>query len=137
MNYHRILPVVVAVAVGVLLSLYAYQRVTDPEPAMQRGQEEAVVIAARDILRNYVARSADLDIVDPLQTNRAIGKTYIYPTPTGWQVSGHYQRPSETRWHPWLMTLDGSRQLQHLKVQDGDPGIKARAADDPRFTAEH
>lgn len=136
MNHHRILPVVVAVAVGVVLSLYAYQRVTDPVPAMQRQQEETVVIAARDILKNYVARSAELDIVDPLQTNRAIGKTYIYPTPTGWQVSGHYQRSSETRWHPWLMTLDENRQLQHLKVQDGDPQIKARAGSDPRFTAE-
>lgn len=136
MTVHRILPVLVAVAVGVVLSLYAYQRITDPEPAMQRQQEEAVVIAARKILRNYVARSAQLVIVDPLQTNRAIGKTYIYPTANGWQVSGHYQRPSETRWHPWLMTLDESRQLQHLKVQDGDPRIKARAAGDPRFTAE-
>ncbi len=136
MNYHRVLSVVVAVAVGAVLSLYAYQRVTDPEPAMQRQQEEAVVIAARDILRHYVARSAELDIVDPLQTNRAIGKTYIYPTQTGWQVSGHYQRASESAWHPWLMTLDESRQLQHLKVQDGDPQLQARAADDPRFTAE-
>ena len=136
MNHHRIMPAVAAVGVGVLLSLYAYQRVTDPEPAMQRHQEETVVIAARAILGTYVAGSGELDIVDPLQTNRAIGKTYIYPTPGGWQVSGHYQRRSETRWHPWLMTLDGSLKLQHLKVRDGDPKVKARAADDPRFTAE-
>lgn len=136
MSIHRILPVLVALAIGAAVSLYAYQRASDPEPALQRQQEEAVVLAARDILRRYVAPSAELDIVDPLQTNRAIGKTYIYPTPTGWQVSGHYQRLSERAWHPWLMTLDEVRQLRHLKVQDSDPQIQARAADDPRFTAE-
>jgi hypothetical protein len=126
----------VATTVGAVLALYAYQRVTDPAPALERQREVAVVMQARQLLRDYVAVSPELEIVDPLAKNRVAGKVYIYPTDDGWQVSGHYRRPPEAHWHPWLMTLDEQHGLSSLKVGDSDPRVQARAREDRRFHAD-
>ena len=136
MHGQRLLRLAVACVVGLLLAFFAYDRSTDPEPRRQRLAEEAVVLQARQTLRDYVALGAALEIVDPLAADRKVGKTYIYPTADGWQVSGHYRRSGEPGWHPWLMTLDRDAALETLSVQDAAEGIAARAAADERFTAK-
>jgi hypothetical protein len=123
---------VVASAIGLLLAFYAYQRVTDPRSAMQRAEEEAAVLAARDILRGYVGPGNALQIVDPLAPDRAVGKVYVYPADSGWDVSGHYRRDHSDRWHPFLMRLDAGRSLVSLSVQDAR--LRTRAAGDPKLT---
>ena len=133
MDKHRLFRLVFAFAVGIALSLYVYQRMMDPAPLQQRAQEEAVVLAARGILEDTIPDS-DLEIVDPLATNRSAGKVYIYPFGDGWQVSGHYRRNESDPWHPFLMTLDANVQLVSLAVADADPRMQSIGADDPRIT---
>jgi len=132
---HRIARFTIAVGFGLALSLYAYQRVTDPEPAMQRATEEAVVLAARDILRHYIRPTPELRIVDPVSPDRKIGKSYIYPTYSGWEVSGHYRRDDTDHWHPFLMALNSDTTLATLSVKDSPHRFTAEAMEDPRFSA--
>ncbi|MEQ8207059.1 MAG: hypothetical protein RIA65_12840, partial [Woeseia sp.] len=109
---------------------------TDPLPKEQRRQEEVIVMAAREILLSYIGRERTVDLVDPVAPNRKIGKVYIYPADGGWQVSGHYRRDGEMRWHPWLMTLNAQRQLIALDVQDQSPDLISIAASDQAFTTK-
>jgi hypothetical protein len=130
---HRIVKLTVAFGIGLSLSLYAFHRVTDPEPAMQRVREEAAVLAARGILRGYVAPAAELRIVDPVSPDRKVGKSYIYPGDSGWEVSGHYRRNETDRWHPFLMKLNRDHSLASLSVKDGSNPLAAKARSDPRL----
>jgi hypothetical protein len=132
---HRIARFAIALGVGLALSLYAYQRVTDPEPAMQRAKEEAVVLAARDVLRHYIRPVPELRIVDPVSPNRKVGKSYIYPTDSGWEVSGHYRRNDADRWHPFLMALNPDATLANLSVKDSPDRFPTEARQDPKFNA--
>ncbi len=134
MNYHRVIRLVVAFAVGIFLALYSFERISDPEPALQRAREEAVVLSAREILKSYVSTGVEIEVVDPLATDRDVGKSYIYPTDTGWEVSGHYRRYATDRWHPFLMSLDANVELVSLAVRDDNVNIGATAADDPKFS---
>ena len=120
MQPHRIIRPVVAFSVGIVLALYAFERISDPEPARQRAREEAVVISAREILKSYVPAGGEIEIVDPLASNRVAGKVYIYPTDNGWEVSGYYRRNESDRWHPFLMSLNANIDLVSLSVRDAD-----------------
>ncbi|ANO51265.1 hypothetical protein [Woeseia oceani] len=133
---HRVVSRIVAIGFGLLLAMYSYQRITDPLPKEQRRQEEQVVMAAREILLSYVGRERTVDLVDPVAPDRKVGKVYIYPTDDGWQVSGHYRRDNEMRWHPWLMTLNKQHGLIALDVQDSSPDLVSIAAVDPVFTTK-
>jgi hypothetical protein len=104
---------------------------------MQRAREESVVLAAREILKSYVAAQERLEIIDPLEPNRKIGKVYVYPTENGWEVSGHYRRNEQDRWHPFLMSLGNQLELRTLSVQDGNQRLLDRSDQDPRFSAVH
>lgn len=137
MDKHRIIRLVVAFAIGIFLALYSFERISDPEPARQRAREESVVLSAREILKSYVAGEMQIEIVDPLATNRSVGKSYIYPADDGWEVSGHYRRYASDRWHPFLMTLDTNVSLVSLSVRDDDEKIVAIAADDPKFSVSN
>jgi len=130
---HSIIRIVVALAIGVGIALYSYDRITDPLPRQQRAQEEVVVAKARDILKDIIAPASELQVVDPLQPDRKIGKVYLAPTDGGWDVSGHYRRHEQDPWHPWLMSLDHSMLLQKLLVRDSDPALGTKAAQDPRI----
>lgn len=135
MDGQRVTGFVIALSLGIGLSLYAYRLATDATPQRERQREEAAVAEARRILGRYVGVAGELEIVDPLQRNPAAGKTYIYPADGGWQVSGHYRRPPAVDWRPWLMTLDADRRLESLKVRDDEPRVRALARIDPRFDA--
>ena len=136
---HKVIRVVIALAIGVFLALFSYQRITDQEPGLERAQEEAAVLAARKILREFVAVDAEIEIIDPLAPSRVIGKVYIYPADSGWQLSGYYSRvggDQNDRWHPYLMSLDAGLVLLSLSVKDTDSQLIATAAGDPRFSVD-
>ena len=133
---HRILRPVVAFAAGFAIAFYAYDRVTDPRPRLERERQEAAVRASRDILRGYLGDTAGLQIVDPLAPDRKVGKVYIYPAGPGWEVSGHYRRGEGQPWHPYLMRLDADGRLVRLSMHDDDAGLRQQAAQDPKLVTE-
>lgn len=134
MQHHRIIRLAFAFAVGIALAVYSFQKISDPEPARQRAREEAVVLAARDLLRAAIPADDEIQVVDPLATNRVAGKVYIYPTAEGWEVSGYYRRKDEERWHPFLMRLDGNVQMVSLSVRDKDSRLQRAADSDPKLS---
>lgn len=138
---HKVMRMVVAISVGVFLALFSYQKITDQEPGSARAQEEAAVLAARAILREFVAVQVEIEIIDPLAPSRVIGKVYIYPAESGWELSGFYRRSGarigaeqDDRWHPYLMSLDADLALLSLSVKDTDSQLGVAAASDPRFS---
>ena len=132
---HKVVRPLVAVTVGLVLALYSYQRITDPEPGLQRTIEEAIVMVARDILQSYVSPGNLIEIVDAVSPASKVGKSYVYPTDDGWELSGHYRRDENDRWHPYLMVLNGDAGLKSLAVQDGNDRLIGMSAQDPKFSA--
>ena len=132
---HKVVRPLVAVTVGLVLALYSYQRITDPEPGLQRSIEEAIVMVARDILQSYVSPGNLIEIVDAVSPASKVGKSYVYPTDDGWELSGHYRRDENDRWHPYLMVLNGDAGLKSLAVQDGNDRLIGMSAQDPKFSA--
>jgi len=127
--------IILSLVVGGVAALYAYDRATDPLPGLQRELEEVVVIRAREILKGYVAPASDIEVVDSVDPDRKVGKVYIAPIEGGWEVSGHYRRGAEDKWHPWLMSVDTSMQLQMLSLKDSAPDLGRLASTDPKFDA--
>lgn len=132
---HKVIRPLIAVAIGLVLALYSYQRVTDPEPGLQKAREEGIVMVARDILQSYVSPGNPIEIVDALSPASKVGKVYIYPTDDGWDLSGHYRRDENDRWHPYLMALNADAGLKLLAVQDGNDRLIGMSAQDPKFSA--
>lgn len=129
---HRVGRLIFGIVVGLLVAVFAYRWVIDPAPRAERALEESVVMSSRVVLAATLA-VGELEIVDALAPNRKVGKTYVYPNGDGWEVSGYYRRSADDRWHPYLMSLSGSIELEHLKVQD--PELVNRAENDPRLEA--
>ncbi len=92
-------------------------------------------MVARDILQSYVSPGNAIEIVDAVSPASQVGKVYIYPTDEGWELSGHYRRDENDRWHPYLMALNGEAGLVSLAVQDGNDRLIGMSAQDPRFSA--
>ena len=132
---HKVVRSLVALAIGLVLALYTYQCATDPEPGLQRVREEGIVMVARDILQSYVSPGNAIGIVDAVSPASQVGKVYIYPTDEGWELSGHYRRDENDRWHPYLMALNGEAELVSLAVQDGNDRLIGMSAQDPKFSA--
>lgn len=131
---HRIGRLVFGFAVGLLVAVLAYQWVMDPAPKAERALEESVVMSARSILAKTLA-TGEIEIVDPLDPNRRVGKTYIYRSGSGWEVSGFYRRSVDDRWHAYLMSLNNAVELEHLKFQDSDETLVRRATRNPQLEA--
>ncbi len=104
--------------VGLIAAYLAYRWVENPEPRLERAQQEATVEASRSLLIGTLGVGV-LEIVDPMSPDRKVGKAYVYPTDSGWQVSGFYRRDDDDLWHPYLMELDKDLRLLRLKVSDG------------------
>jgi len=132
---HKTTSWIVALTVGLLLAFYSFERISDPEPRMRRAEEEAVVLAARELLQSYVAPGGELELTDPLQPNRKVGKVYVYPTEAGWEVSGHYRRNESDIWHPYLMSLNDKVELTNLAVKDANERLLGLSTQDPKFSA--
>jgi len=60
-----------------------------------------------------------------------VGKVYIYPATDGWEISGYYRRGATDLWHPFLMQLDETLALVHLKISDQDAVLVERGSKDP------
>lgn len=129
---HRVGSYVFGIAVGLAIAVVAYQWVTDPEPGLERERQEQVVIASRAVLAATL-KLRNPEIVDPLATNRRVGKVYVYRTDNGWEVSGYYRRDDKDRWHPYLMTLNNTLLMRSIKVRDKTASVGQLATDDPRI----
>lgn len=127
---HRIGSWVFGIIIGLIVATWSYQWVTSPQERAERMQQEAAVLAARNLLAERLAMS-NPQIVDALATNRKVGKVYIYPAADGWDVSGYYRRDDNDRWHPYLLSVTKDLQLASLKVKDEDPALLQQAASDP------
>ena len=114
---HRIGRLVFAFGVGLIVAFASFKWITNPAPRLERQLEETVVVAARKHLADATG-IVDAEIVDPLEPDRKVGKSYIYRAGDGWEVSGYYRRGDDDRWHPFLMRLDASHSMTHVKVQD-------------------
>ena len=112
--------------IGILVAFFSYQWITDSSRRVERSLEESVVTEVRTILAEALLLTG-LEIVDPLQPNREAGKSYIYRTATGWQVSGYYRRQEEDPWHPFLMDLDSAGTMTNLRVDDPEMIKRANA----------
>ena len=114
---HQVGRWVFALGVGIVVAFVSYRWITNPAPRAERELQEAVVVSARD----HLARATGIDapeIVDPLAPDRKVGKVYVYRADGGWEVSGYYRRNEDDKWHPFLMTLDATPAMTHLRVQD-------------------
>lgn len=107
-----------ASVVGLLVAFGSYRWITDPAPREERRLEEAAVAAARTQLEEQLSIGT-LEVVDPLSPNRRVGRSYVYRSGDGWEVSGFYRRDEDDSWHPYLMQLDQAQKIRQLKVQDG------------------
>jgi hypothetical protein len=131
---HRVGRLIFGFAVGLLVAIFAYRWVTDPAPRAERELEESVLASARTVLVATLM-TGDLEIVDSLNPDRKVGKTYIYRSGSGWEVSGFYRRSADDRWHAYLLSLSDSMELEHLKFQDRDQALVSRASGDARLEA--
>ena len=125
---HRIARLAFAFGVGSIVAVMAFKWITNPAPRAERQLEETVVVASRQHLEATLA-SAGVELVDPLSPDRKVGKTYIYRAGDGWEVSGYYRRGEDDPWHPFLMKLDTSHGMTHLRIKD--PAFADREAISP------
>ena len=114
---HRIGRLVFGFVVGLLVAFLSYRWIMDTGPRAERALQESVVAESR-VLLVATLNIGDLVIVDPLSPDRVVGKAYVFPAGEGWEVSGFYRRNAQDLWHPYLVTLDASMALLHLKISD-------------------
>lgn len=122
--------VVFALAVGLIVAAMSYRWAADSGAREQRERELLAAGQARAGLQQFVG-AEELEIVDPLEPDRKVGKVYIYPAGDGWEVSGFYRRDQADLWHPWLMRLDADLRTIHLRVSDQDPRLVEQARRNP------
>ena len=110
--------IVFAIIVGLSLSSFVYFSTISPDSQKQRAIEETVVLEAEKLFFILLELPDSSEIISPINENRDVGKTYIYPSVNGgWQISGYFRRSQLEGWSPWLMNLDESINVIELKVQ--------------------
>ncbi len=122
-----------AVVVGVVVALLSYRWISDPAPKIERERQEQAVAESRRLLADTLS-IRDLELVDPLEPNRKVGKAYIYPIADGWEISGYYRRNENDRWHPYLMSLSQALALVTIKVGDSEVALVERAENNPKLS---
>ena len=129
---HRVAGWVFAFGIGMLVAVLSYKWITNPAPRVERQMQETAVLAARQHLPGATG-IIEPEIVDPLAPDRKVGKVYIYRAGDNWEESGYYRRGDNDEWHAFLMTLNESYAITHLKVQDAS--LVERSAEDPKLEA--
>jgi len=110
--------IVFAIIIGLSLSSIVYFSTISPDSQKQRAIEETVALEAEKLFFILLELPDSSEIISPINENRDVGKTYIYPTDNGgWQVSGYFRRSQLEGWSPWLMNLDERVNVIKLKVQ--------------------
>ena len=118
MKKYTINQIIFATITGLALSWLVYQSTVQPPYEAQRQIEEGIVKKANEILIKSLMLPSNLEIIDPVNVDKDVGKTYISPKGEEWQVSGYYRRNASDEWHPWLMNLDKDKSLTGLSIQD-------------------
>ena len=119
---HTINQKVFAVIIGFAVSYYAYKWAVDPAPRLQRQTEEKIVSYARKSFFQLLELTEQTKVIDPLNPDRKVGKTYLASSENGWQVSGFFRRDDLEHWYPWLMNLDNDLNIVELRIQ-GDKSV--------------
>lgn len=132
MNHRKGRLIFTAVA-GIVVALLSYRWISDPAPKMERERQELAVAESRRVLADALS-IGDLELVDALTPNRRVGKVYIYPIADGWEISGYYRRDENDRWHPYLMSLSQSLELETIKVRDSEDALVERAEKNPKLS---
>ena len=112
--------------IGLIVAVFAYRWIADTAPRAERALQENVVAESRSLL-DTTLNIGELELVDPLSPSRKVGKSYVYRAESGWEVSGYYRRNEQDLWHPYLISLDASMTLTHLKISD--PALLNRTGD--------
>ena len=109
--------IIFALTVGFLAATSVYFSSTSPDITIQRESEEAVIKQSEKLFMTILKMPNTTQIIHPLNPNRDVGKSYIYPLDGDWQISGFYRRNQNEEWRAWLISLDKSLKLIDLRVQ--------------------
>jgi hypothetical protein len=118
MHNYSLKQIIFAISVGGFLAYFVYQSTVKPPHLMTRQNEEHIIQKATLQIRDMLFLPYESEIIDPINTDRDVGKTYIYPAGKTWQVSGFYRRNYNDSWHPWLITLDEEGVMINLSIKD-------------------
>tara|TARA_B100001105_G_scaffold50458_1_gene38034 strand:+ start:208 stop:618 length:411 start_codon:yes stop_codon:yes gene_type:complete len=128
---HKFLKIIIFLILFIAALTYTYRNVYEPISVNQRGGEIQIIHITRSIIKSYIDISSDIKIIDPLNPNRKIGKSYIFPSDNGWEISGYYKKTDRDNWHPWLISLNSTNELVSIAVKDDSPRIKKKSIEDP------
>lgn len=128
---HKFLRIFIFLMLSIAALTYTYRNVYEPISVNQRGGEIQIIHITRSIIKSYIDISSDIKIIDPLNPNRKIGKSYIFPSDNGWEISGYYKKTDHDNWHPWLISLNSANELVSITVKDDSPRIKKKSIEDP------
>ena len=109
--------IIFALTVGFLAATSVYFSSTSPDITIQRESEEAVIKQSEKLFMTILQMPNTTQIIHPLNPDRDVGKSYIYPLDGDWQISGFYRRNQNEEWRAWLINLDKSLKLIDLRVQ--------------------
>ena len=109
--------IIFALTVGFLAATSVYFSSTSPDITIQRESEEAVIKQSEKLFMTILKMPNTTQIIHPLNPDRDVGKSYIYPLDGDWQISGFYRRNQNEEWRAWLINLDNSLKLIDLRVQ--------------------
>ena len=109
--------IIFALTVGFLAATSVYFSSTSPDIKIQRESEEAVIKQSEKLFMTILQMPNTTQIIHPLNPDRDVGKSYIYPLDGDWQISGFYRRNQNEEWRAWLINLDNSLKLIDLRVQ--------------------
>jgi len=118
MKKYTIKQIIFALTTGFVLSWFVYQSTIKTPYQAQRKLEEQIVTKANVLLIEQLGFPTDIEVIDPVNADKDVGKTYISPENKKWQVSGYYRRSEFDDWHPWLMDLSQDLRIVGLSIQD-------------------
>lgn len=118
MKKYTIKQIIFALTIGFALSWTVYQSTVKPPYQAQRQLEEKIIKKANILLIESLQLPVGIEVIDPINPDKDVGKTYISPENEKWQISGYYRRSEMDDWHPWLMNLDQDLLFIELSVQD-------------------
>ena len=128
---HKFLKIIIFLILFIAALIYTYKNVYEPISVNQRGDEIQIIHITRSIIKSYIDISPDIEIIDPLNPNRKIGKSYIFPSDNGWEISGYYKKTDYDNWHPWLISLNSVNELVSITVKDDNLRINKKSIEDP------
>ena len=109
--------IIFALTVGSLAASVVYFSSISPDISIQRENEEAVIKKSEKLFMTLLQMPSTTQMIHPLNPDRDVGKSYIYPLDGDWQISGFYRRSQNEEWRGWLINLDESLDLIEIRVQ--------------------